>query len=65
MRRIRSHAWWLAVVSGILQVLIFPSPGLYFLAWIAIAPLILAVLRPYATGVPPTVDGEGRVVWRN
>ena len=35
----------MAILSGILQVLIFPSPSLYFLCWIALAPLIIAVLR--------------------
>ena len=35
----------MAILSGILQVLIFPSPSLYFFCWIALAPLIIAVLR--------------------
>lgn len=35
----------MAILSGILQVLIFPRPALYFLCWIAIAPLIIAILR--------------------
>jgi apolipoprotein N-acyltransferase len=35
----------MAILSGILQVLIFPSPSLYFLCWIALAPLIIAILR--------------------
>lgn len=35
----------MAILSGILQVLIFPSPALYFLCWIAVAPLIIAILR--------------------
>jgi apolipoprotein N-acyltransferase len=38
-------AWLLAFGSGILQILIFPLPGLSFLAWIAVAPLLLAVIR--------------------
>ena len=33
------------LLSAVLQMLIFPLPNLYFLCWIAIAPLILAVLR--------------------
>ena len=36
----------LAIVSGILQVLVFPSPALYFLCWIALAPLLVAILSP-------------------
>lgn len=35
----------MAILSGILQVLIFPSASLYFLSWIALAPLIIAILR--------------------
>ena len=35
----------MAILSGILQVVIFPSPSLYFLCWIALAPLIIAILR--------------------
>lgn len=32
-------------MSGGLQVLIFPTPSLYWLSWIALAPLLAAVLR--------------------
>ena len=35
MLRIDRSAWILAVVSGVLQVLIFPRPNLYPLAWMA------------------------------
>ena len=34
-----------ACASGVLQVLIFPKPALYFLSWVALAPLIYAVLQ--------------------
>ncbi|MFY9675200.1 MAG: hypothetical protein WAK13_12155, partial [Terriglobales bacterium] len=51
MRKILSSAWLLAVVSAGLQVVIFPLPGLYWLAWIAIAPLLIAVLRARPAGV--------------
>jgi apolipoprotein N-acyltransferase len=47
MRRIRGRAWLLALISGALQVLIFPSPSLSFLCWVALAPLFVAVLDPY------------------
>jgi apolipoprotein N-acyltransferase len=43
--RIRRNAWLLAAVSGVLQVLIFPEPALYILSWVALAPLIYAVLQ--------------------
>ncbi len=45
MRQIHPSAWILVVVSAILQVLIFPLPGLYVLSWFALTPLILALLR--------------------
>ena len=35
----------LAAASGVLQVLIFPEPALYVLSWIAVAPLIYAILQ--------------------
>lgn len=31
-------------MSAILQILSFPSPGLYFLCWIALAPLLVALI---------------------
>jgi apolipoprotein N-acyltransferase len=45
VRRIRPNAWIFACVSGVLQVLIFPKPGLYLLSWVALAPLIYAILK--------------------
>ena len=45
MRRIRPNAWALACVSGVLQVLIFPRPAFYIVSWVALAPLIYAILR--------------------
>jgi apolipoprotein N-acyltransferase len=45
VREIDKSAWILSVASGILQVLIFPTPNLYFLCWIALTPLLLAILR--------------------
>ena len=38
------------VVSAGLQVAIFPLPGLYWLAWIAVAPLLIALLRARPAG---------------
>src|SRR6185369_12456889 len=37
--------WILAVLSGVLQVLIFPLPNWTFLCWVAIAPLLVALIR--------------------
>ena len=45
MRRVHPSAWLLAISSGILQVLVFPKPGLTVLCWVALAPLIYAILR--------------------
>ena len=45
MTRIRRNAWLLACASGVLQVLIFPEPALYILSWVALAPLIYAILQ--------------------
>ena len=45
MRRIHPSAWLLVLSSGILQVLVFPKPGLNFLCWVALAPFIYGILR--------------------
>jgi apolipoprotein N-acyltransferase len=37
--------WLLAVISGGLQVVIFPIPNWTFLCWIAVAPLLVALLK--------------------
>jgi len=49
VQQIHRSAWLLAIASGILQVLVFPSPNLYWLCWVALAPLIVALL----TARPP------------
>ena len=45
MRQIHPSAWLLVGLSALLQVLIFPLPGVYLLSWFALTPLILALLR--------------------
>src|SRR5258707_8778882 len=45
MLRIERSAWLLTILSAILQVVIFPLPNLYWLSWIAVAPLLIATLR--------------------
>ncbi len=50
VRQIHSSAWLLVVLSAVLQVLIFPLPGLYVLSWFALAPLIVALLRARPAG---------------
>jgi apolipoprotein N-acyltransferase len=43
--RIHKSAWLLALLSAVLQILVFPLPNLYFLGWAALAPLLIALLR--------------------
>jgi apolipoprotein N-acyltransferase len=38
-------AWLLTLLSAGLQILVFPLPNLYFLGWVAVAPLMIALLR--------------------
>ena len=44
MRPSPGTGWLLAILSAILQILIFPSPSLYFLCWIALTPLFVALI---------------------
>ena len=57
MRQIHYSAWLLVGLSSLLQVLIFPLPGLYVLSWVAFAPLIVAVLRARPAGALE-IDGS-------
>jgi apolipoprotein N-acyltransferase len=50
VRQIHFSAWLLVGLSSLLQVLIFPLPGLYVLSWVAFAPLIIALLRARPAG---------------
>ena len=59
VRNIPPRAWILALLSGALQVLVFPKPNLYFLCWIAMAPLLYALLRGRG-GEGELFDPEGR-----
>jgi apolipoprotein N-acyltransferase len=56
--RLTRGAWVLAALSGVLQSLIYPLPGLTFLCWIALAPLLVAVLR----GRKPVEGGDAQPV---
>jgi apolipoprotein N-acyltransferase len=57
VRQIHYSAWLLVALSALLQVLIFPLPGLYVLSWIAFAPLIVAILRARPAGALE-IDGS-------
>jgi len=59
VRAIPLKAWVLACLSGGLQVLVFPKFNLYFLCWIALVPLLYALLRGPG-GDSAMVDSEGR-----
>jgi apolipoprotein N-acyltransferase len=50
VRQIHPSAWLLVLLSAILQIVIFPLPGVYVLAWFALAPLIVALLRARPAG---------------
>lgn len=59
VRKIPAKAWALALLSSGLQVLIFPPTSLYFLSWVALVPLLYALLRGRG-GEGELVDSEGR-----
>lgn len=58
MRSIESRAWLLAITSAVLQVVIFPLPNFYALSWIAVAPLLVALLRARR---PDTLQLKGAI----
>lgn len=60
MRQIHSSAWLLVITSAVLQVLIFPLPGLYVLCWFALTPLIIALLRARPAG-ELLIEGTSRL----
>jgi len=45
VRSIHRNAWLLVVLSAALQILIFPLPNLFMLSWVAVVPLLVALLR--------------------
>src|SRR2546430_7073427 len=45
MLGIERRAWLLAILSAILQIVIFPLVDVYILSWFAVAPLLVAILR--------------------
>ncbi len=60
VRKIHSSAWLLVALSAALQIVIFPLFRLYGLSWVAVAPLLVAILR---ARVPETLhlDGQERL----
>jgi len=61
VRRISPNAWRLLIISAALQIVIFPLLNLYVFSWIAVAPLLVAILQARA---PETLqlDGEERLL---
>jgi apolipoprotein N-acyltransferase len=51
VRRVHSSAWLLVVLSAVLQVIIFPLADFYWLSWIALTPLLVALLRAQPAGI--------------
>ncbi len=45
MLKIHRSAWGLTLLSAVLQIVIFPLPNFYWFSWIAVAPLIVGLLR--------------------
>jgi apolipoprotein N-acyltransferase len=50
VRQIHKSAWLLVLLSAGLQIFIFPLPNLYMLCWVAIAPLLVGLLRARQAG---------------
>ena len=61
VRRIHPSAWGLVLLSAVLQVVIFPLAGIYWLSWIAVTPLLIAVLRARPAGALP-LEGAAKLV---
>ncbi|HWX54975.1 MAG TPA: apolipoprotein N-acyltransferase [Verrucomicrobiae bacterium] len=59
MLRIPLRAWTLALLSACLQVVVFPRASLYFLCWMAMVPLLYALLRGHG-GEAELINSEGR-----
>jgi apolipoprotein N-acyltransferase len=59
VRNIPSRAWILALISSVLQILVFPNANLFFLCWIAMAPLLYGLLLGRG-GAGELFDSEGR-----
>jgi len=57
--KIPARAWFLALLSGGLQVIVFPKLSLYWLGWVALVPLLYALLRGHGSEVE-LIDSEGR-----
>jgi apolipoprotein N-acyltransferase len=59
--KIHKSAWLLVLLSAALQILVFPLPNLYMLGWVAVAPLLIGLLRGRQ---PDTLQLQGRIKLR-
>jgi apolipoprotein N-acyltransferase len=60
VRRIHPSAWLLLLLSAVLQVVIFPLADIYWLSWIAVTPLLIALMRARPAGaLAMTAPGLG------
>jgi len=59
VHKIPAKTWALALLSSGLQIVIFPKAGLFYLCWVAMLPLLYALLRGRG-GEGELVDSEGR-----
>jgi apolipoprotein N-acyltransferase len=57
--KIPARAWLLALLSSGLQVIIFPKLSIYWLCWVALVPLLYALLRGHG-GEAELIDSEGK-----
>ena len=55
--RIHRNAWLLTLLSAGLQIVIFPLANLYFLDWIALTPLLVALMRAREPQTLQLTDG--------
>ena len=59
--KIHKSAWLLVLLSAALQILVFPLPNLYMLGWVAVAPLLIGLLR---SRQPDTLQLQGGIKLR-
>jgi apolipoprotein N-acyltransferase len=61
VQRITPSAWLLVTLSAGLQIAIFPLPNFYGFAWIAVAPLLVAILRARSSEALQ-LEGQARLL---
>jgi apolipoprotein N-acyltransferase len=61
VRRISPNAWRLLIISAALQIVIFPLLNLYVFSWIAVTPLLVAILEARSSETLQ-LDGQERLL---